>query len=606
MDLTALSDDDLRALEARAMADPSILGDVMTQAPIGLARGAAYVAGMPGDMIKAARAGASWMGLPTVGDKNHPETPMNKVVGSEDLIRGMETVTGKFPEPQTGWGEAMRTGMEFVPSALLGPGSAMRKAVGYVALPTATTEAGGAAGEVAGGLLGNPERGKQIGRTVGGLTGLGVGAVARNPLRSGKTMLADNLDADAAKQFDWLGDEAMLGEGTPASFGLMQGVGSRPDSKGMNTLVDAVTKRDQGKNLRINSEVNQQLGTAPLPSNLELGLAKSRSDLSPDYERILNEPNIAPPREAVGRLDYLMDPSRGAVTGSSLNALKRVREMLQPGNTQTKISLRGLHETRKELDAMIETAKTQGNKGLLSHLGGLRKDVDGAMKAASKDLGDVDAAFQHLTKQSDALEKGSMVLADGKTTIRPRELDDMLAAMSPEEKGYLIHGVRAEIDRIVGTKANDVNALNSLVKGEGDWNRAKLTSLFGAEKTDKIFSAIARERRFQDNYNKITQGSQTAQRRAGQEAVARGTVNPPPITMMQFAGSAARKGVDSVTGGFYANRDKKLAELMTLQGAERDRALAELLKIGEGRKRGVPWAPGVSTLLSPFRTELDQ
>jgi hypothetical protein len=604
MDLTTLSDDELLALEARAKADPSVLQDVMVQAPIGLARGAAFVAGMPGDTIKALRAGVGWLGLPTVGDENNPETPMNKVLGSDEIIQGMESVTGEFPEPQTSWGQGVRTAAEFVPSAALGPGSLLRKGVGYVALPTATTEGGGKVGEVAGGLFGNAELGEDVGRMVGGITGLGIGAVARNPMRTGKTLLADKLSPDAKQQFDWLGSEAMLGEGTPASFGLMQGVGSRPDSAGMNTLVDAVTKRDSTKNLRVKSDVDAQLGPAEAPSAVVERIEQRRTDkVNPHYEPIVEDPRIAIPKEAVQGIEYMAKSAKG----DTLKRLESMRGMLQPEGKRTDISARGVLNARGAIDDMIEIAKSKNQKDQLRVLTIIRKKVDEALVAGTGgDIKAVDALAEKLHKQKSAVELGASgkVLSNAPTTAMwPSELAKTWDDMNNMERVRLTQGVRGDIERIVGTNANDVNALNRMLKGDGDWNKEKLTTIFGADKTNSIFNTIARERHFQENFNKIVGGSQTAQRRAGQEAVARGTVNPPPITLMQGAGMLGRKAVDSVTNGFFSRRDADLANRMVTQGTERDQMLQELLKIKGGRKRGVPWASGISTLLSPMQDE---
>lgn len=58
-------------------------------------------------------------------------------------------------------------------------------------------------------------------------------------------------------------------------------------------------------------------------------------------------------------------------------------------------------------------------------------------------------------------------------------------------------GTRAEIDRLVGTKRNDFLAVRDAVKGDGDWNRAKLVQLFGQGRADRVVNAVDREAAFE-------------------------------------------------------------------------------------------------------------
>nr|WP_244612335.1 hypothetical protein [Brucella sp. 10RB9215] len=76
---------------------------------------------------------------------------------------------------------------------------------------------------------------------------------------------------------------------------------------------------------------------------------------------------------------------------------------------------------------------------------------------------------------------------------------------------------RADIDRQVGTKANDVVALKNVLKGEGDWNRDRIGMLFGQERADKALSLLDREARFANTNNDVTGNSFTAARSAAQK-----------------------------------------------------------------------------------------
>jgi hypothetical protein len=73
-------------------------------------------------------------------------------------------------------------------------------------------------------------------------------------------------------------------------------------------------------------------------------------------------------------------------------------------------------------------------------------------------------------------------------------------------------GARADIERIIGTNANDRVALQRVIKGEGDWNPQKLATLFGQDKADRILAVLDREKTFDLTSNRVIKNSATAER----------------------------------------------------------------------------------------------
>jgi hypothetical protein len=76
----------------------------------------------------------------------------------------------------------------------------------------------------------------------------------------------------------------------------------------------------------------------------------------------------------------------------------------------------------------------------------------------------------------------------------------------------LRQGARAEIERIVGTNANDRVALQRLIKGEGDWNRERLATLFGQDRADRLIRVLDNERTFAETSHAVTKNSASAER----------------------------------------------------------------------------------------------
>ena len=93
-------------------------------------------------------------------------------------------------------------------------------------------------------------------------------------------------------------------------------------------------------------------------------------------------------------------------------------------------------------------------------------------------------------RESEAFARGQTVLDSGRSTPRPVELaDDIAAGGLLAIKARLAQGARADIDRLMGTNANDRVGLQRAVKGEGDWNRDKISQLFGSDNARTVLTA---------------------------------------------------------------------------------------------------------------------
>jgi hypothetical protein len=136
----------------------------------------------------------------------------------------------------------------------------------------------------------------------------------------------------------------------------------------------------------------------------------------------------------------------------------------------------------------------------------------------------------------------------------------------------LSQGARAEIDRIVGTNLNDRAALNGLVKGQGDWNYDRLSTLFGKEKTDRIYKVLENERTMADTENLALSNSKTAAVTAAQKEVQQTPGGPGVLQGIFDAkfGSAAQRLKDRVLNGVaerrLANQNDDIASIIMGNG----------------------------------------
>ncbi|WP_312467362.1 hypothetical protein [Brucella sp.] len=116
-----------------------------------------------------------------------------------------------------------------------------------------------------------------------------------------------------------------------------------------------------------------------------------------------------------------------------------------------------------------------------------------------------DAQFRELARQNEGLRIGVKALDSGREALRPEELQqEVLDGVNPE--GLMVgpsaktfrmqQAARADIDRQIGTKANDLVALKNIIKGEGDWNRDRMGMLFGQDRTKDALDLLDRDALF--------------------------------------------------------------------------------------------------------------
>lgn len=464
--------------------------------------------------------------------------------------------------------------------------------------------------------------GPVVGKTVGAasnrvaeaLTGVPgeIGELSRGARRA---LTVDTMPQDARRLAE-LGPEAFLFERNPASFQRAQAVTAARPGPAQSQMVDAVTKRDKGANARIRSDVEANFGTYEDPAFLREGLKQEMDTVGKQYgPATRNLQRLAP-----GKVEDIirdLDETISHEAGASQKALREAKSYFygperipQQGGTYTlaadkiKTDIYDLHRVRMALDDLYDKlSETPRAQGLVVNL---RKKVDELMPPEVKR---VDAKFEDLTKQETALDTGlGQVLRSGPEAITPEGLRRLETSgghaggpMSPGQADKLQAGVRGDIERIVGTQANDVGALRKAVGGDGDWNREKLAQIFGQAEADRVIGAVDREVAFKEAVNKLINNSQTAQRQRGakdlDELLGHSDKPTPPI--WDRIGSLPEMAWNylSKEWGVHArgHAEEGLARKLTTQGAERDRVAAALADYKARLDNGKPFLPSQST-----------
>lgn len=498
----------------------------------------------------------------------------------------------------------------------------VRRVLGYGAEGAAYGAAHGAGGTVSD----NPQdyvdaakQGAAVGGTIGAVLPV-AGSVASAAYRGAKAVVGPSIEgagraastflrgaaqADAPGIASLSNDAAMLPDAGPSMLGLAQGAatGTGP---GRSQLVNALRERDAGTGARLARGLDDNLGPAPVPSQIANDIRANQKALSPEYEKAFEGAQAVDTPRIAQQLDTMIADTRGP----QQTALQSVRSMLDiPGATSPQPggggqwadylrrpaqdpNARVLFSTRNALDGMLEEARNavNPNSKVIGSLTDARALIDTELAAKVPGIKQADAKFAELARQNRALERGQEVFDTGRSAvIRPQELAQEIRQgglpqglqVGPSAGPLrLRQGARAEVDRIVGTQVNDLNALERTLATPQDWNSQKAGMIFGDARRDALVRLLQDERLMRNTYQRVDQGSQTAQRTA-----AANSMDAPAIPLdMSLVGLTAR-GATALARGLLnmssAGTKDEIGRLLSSQG-DKARALGQaLLEYGQ-------------------------
>lgn len=319
-------------------------------------------------------------------------------------------------------------------------------------------------------------------------------------------------------QLDAIGPEAVPVDLGPNLMRQGGAIAALP-GEGAATLRNFLGQRQAEANPRIQAQINSILGPAPVPSEVQAGIRANQQALSPQYQEAFRNARAVDTSE----LALHLDSQSVALRGDAQRAAQRVRQMLNvAGTDQLDPNPQTLFQTRQAIDDMLATETAPNAIRVLSDA---RAQVDDLLAQAVPGLKDVDARFAELARQGEALQTGQQLLDSGRTALRPSEVEALMqqqgTIIGPTGVPFrLTQGARAEIDRLIGTTANNINALKTALKGDGSWNRDRLVALFGKDRADQLLNVLEREVIYNRSFNTITQNSETAARQAAMSEVA--------------------------------------------------------------------------------------
>lgn len=630
-------------------APQSTAADVAKSGGIGLVKGGIGLVGMPGDLAEIAKRGADWVGskLPSVPSPA-PDSTLGRLSqflrdesaksakfyhGSGDLPgsyqpltgaqiqKSVEGVTGDFYTPKTVAGEYAQTAGEFAPALIGGPELIGAKLATRVAIPAAVSET---AGQLTKGTVAEPYArvaGALLSPVATAAASRGFAAI-QSPIagmsRDAAGHLVRGVEADgpAAVQarLQELGPDAMLADAGPALLGKAQGASLNSD-EGRSILQTALTRRNEGTNARIQSDVNHAMGPAEDPQTVTDAITAHRSAVdSVNYPAALNN---APPMKIAPIMSDLIDRIDQTPVGSMEHkALTNLQGMLTKTERRPLVDAQGhpqydrlgnerwqevpvshddagvLHKVKGELDNVIQyDAPGLGvPAGALTRQQGALKQMRGAINDALETqvpgyaaANDVSTA---LAKRATAVDLGTQYLGSGKTTASPERFAAAFDPLSQGEKIAFAKGSRGEIERNLGTKANDLQALRGQLQGEGGWNGAKIATVHGQPAADALANTVDRNLAFRNTHTKVVEGSQTDLRNAARKEMKPDPSSDTPLfnpnsTLTGMAATVAKKGVQSVVNAMTHSDPTRhygeVARALSEQGPARDARLAAIV-----------------------------
>lgn len=397
-----------------------------------------------------------------------------------------------------------------------------------------------------------------VGALTGGAVGLGAGALTQ-PVSQESRIVARALEGDridpatVGQRVSALGPAGMVADIGPNLQNQTAAIATLP-GQGSVDIVDALIARRAGANERIRSDLDAALGPAPRLSQVEQSINDARQQVNKQYEPVFREKALS--ADFVTDVTPILDAIDNRLTntvGDTRATLGKVRNLLTDVNGNPIQDPQMVLAVRQELDGLIGTEQNRTIKGALSEI---RRALDGELAASVPGLKDVDAQFAEIAKQGDALETGRTILDSGKNAVDPADLVEQSAQNSTGQNLRLSEGARIEINRIVGTNANDRVALQRILRGEGSWNFEKLRTVFGDDKARALLNIVDREATMAATENLATAGSRTQVLKAAQDDIVGQTTRSGPIQDIgNFQwGSAASKVADALLGGVSNSR----------------------------------------------------
>jgi hypothetical protein len=501
------------------------------------------------------------------------------------------------------------------------PASKVMKATGMGATLGGAIIRSGAAGGILGGITGAGDangdlKDRAIGAGEGAIVGIPVGAVApvvghavgkgiaaisnragTEGKAAGKVLNALERDgvtpATLQSRLDSIGPQAMIADIGPNATQQAAVIAASP-GPGQQTIRGAINARNAGASGRVTNAVNMAMGGPVNYGQIERDIITRRSNAAgPLYRQAYAVP--LPPIQEVQ--DVLATPT-GRAAASRAARLSQDEGLPFDPNT-----VRGVDLIKRTLDDVVSEGQRTGRNNEARIIGNLRDRLVTAVDNHVPEYAMARDAFAGESAIRDALQAGRNLFSD---QLTPQEIGDQLVAMTSSERDAFMQGARAQIQRIMGTARNDASRVRQLL--QKGFNQEKLEMALGPQAADDLMRQVGFETTAANTSHRVIGNSETAARLAGREDLSPGGTGLGIRDSFAAGGlmGAARgaglklvdKAVDAVRAGRQKEIESAMADILTMSGPDRRRAVAAVIRAAQDRDRSGTLARHVRSLAS--------
>jgi hypothetical protein len=319
---------------------------------------------------------------------------------------------------------------------------------------------------------------------------------------------------------------------SPATRQTAQKLFVTEGDKTKNYLAQSVEGRMQSAKSAVENAMTGAMGTTVNPVEKLAQLKQNIRDVgSKDIQPAIAGAKPVDLTDTISNIDSKLKPGvQSIISGGEFlpnDAIKKQLASVRRSLTNDKVVAtdpQSLHKVQSVLRTTAEglMQSASGADRQMGHaIAQVRNDIVNAIdKSSGGTYKPALAKYRDEYHIQDAFEHGhdSIISNSRKMTDRPEFFEQWVNNASPAEKEAAQEGARLAID-------TQINGFKSAARrgtdvGQIDFNKDRITALFGKEKSDELFKKLEHERMIAETNSDLIKGSQTAMRLGADQRIA--------------------------------------------------------------------------------------
>lgn len=408
-----------------------------------------------------------------------------------------------------------------------------------------------AVGTVAGAAEGNSLDERGINAATGGLMGFGIGTAApvvsavagklaapfinnykarQNPQGYAKSQVARAISESGRTPQQIADDIAMAAREGQDVYAVADALGNpgqrmlssvtRAPGSGRTAAVDFLEGRQAGQGRRIANALSEGFDSPQTAAQTQTALTRAR-DTAADaaYGAVRADANPVDLSATIRRLDETLSPGvnqiarpqSGIANDSVESALQSIRSRLTDGRSVLS-DFTAIQRVRGDLSDQIQAAVRQGAGNKARLLGGVMRELDSAMEAASAGHRAANANYAQASRTIDAVDQGRTAAMRG----RPEDTIPAFRRMTPDQQAAYRAGY---VDPLIEQTQSAAVGVNKARPFTSDAFRSEAAAITPLRTGNQMSRRLARENMMFETRNAALGGSKTADNLADEAAV---------------------------------------------------------------------------------------